>query len=493
MSSSRPLSPTVTAAAASSPCLPLVVDLDGTLTCADTLLESIVDILRRKPWALVILLYRFIRGGGRSGLKHQVATYASVRADTLPWRADVLAWLRTEHARGRRIILATAAHESIAASVARHLGLFDAVLSSTAAVNLKGRHKLDAIQREIGKDFVYVGDSRADLEVWRGARAAVLVAASAAVTRKARQMCVVEKEFVYPRPTINTWLRGLRLHQWVKNVLLFVPLCAGFEFTSWVKALDVLFGFVAFSLVASATYVLNDLWDLSSDRRHPRKRFRPFASGQIPLLHGLAVSAALCAAGLALAFIIAPPFGAMVAGYIVLTMAYSCALKGYVLIDVIMLAMLYTYRVLAGAVVAEMVVTPWLLAFSLFLFLSLALVKRCAELKSLFETDRQAAHGRDYNVGDLTILWPLGVCAGLCSVVVFGLYIGTPGAAEQYANTHILWLVGVGLLYWIARLWIKTARGEMHDDPIVFAMRDYGCRVTTICMIALTGVAHFLK
>lgn len=493
MSSSCPSDAAVAATTASSPRLPLVVDLDGTLTAADTLVESIVDILRRKPLAIFVLLYRLVFGGGRSALKHQLATYAKLQTDALPWRADVLAWLRTEHASGRRIILATAAHESIATSVARHVGLFDAVLSSTATLNLKGRHKLAAIQEEIGKDFVYVGDSRADLAVWRGARAAVLVSASPAVTRKVHQMCVVEKEFVYPGPSINTWMRGLRLHQWVKNILLFVPLCAGFEFTSWVKVLHVLLGFLAFSLVASATYVLNDLWDLFSDRKHPRKRFRPFASGQIPLLHGVAASVALCATGLALAFVIAPRFGAMVAGYVVLTLAYSWALKGYVLIDVIMLAMLYTYRVLAGAVVADMVVTPWLLAFSLFLFLSLALVKRCAELKSLFETDRQATHGRDYNIGDLTILWPLGVCAGLCSVVVFGLYIGTPGAAEQYANTHILWLVGVGLLYWIARLWIKTARGEMHDDPIVFAMRDYGCRVTTFCMIALTGVAHFLK
>lgn len=202
---------------------------------------------------------------------------------------------------------------------------------------------------------------------------------------------------------------------------------------------------------------------------------------------------ALIFTALILAASVSTGFAYMVIGYIFLTTAYSWALKQYVLIDVVMLALLYSFRILAGAEATNISITPWLLAFSVFTFFGLALVKRCAELKLLQSNGGVGAHGRDYQVGDLVVLWPLGIGASLCSIVIFGLYIGTPGAASMYSNTNVLWVVGIGLLYWNARIWIKTARGEMHDDPIVFAIRDFGSRMTLLAMLSLVLLTHFLN
>jgi 4-hydroxybenzoate polyprenyltransferase len=288
------------------------------------------------------------------------------------------------------------------------------------------------------------------------------------------------------------WLRALRLHQWMKNLLLFVPLFTAFAFNDGAKLLAALLAFFSFSLAASATYLFNDLWDLDNDRQHPRKKYRPFACAGNPLFHGLVMAGALLILAMALALSVSVSFASMVGGYILLTTAYSWTLKQYVLIDVLMLALLYTFRVLAGSVATDVNVTFWLLAFSIFTFFGLALVKRCAELLSLQQEGKQNSQGRDYQTGDMIVLWPLGIGASLCSVVIFGLYIASPGAAVQYNNTNALWLVGIGLLYWNARIWIKTARGEMHDDPVVFAVRDFGSRMTLLAMVALTISAHFL-
>lgn len=468
----------------------LVVDLDGTLTPTDTLVESIVLLIKKNPLNLFRLVFWLM--AGRSGFKHRVAQQLHFSAAHLPWRDDLLAWLQAERATGRSIVLATAAHRSIADAVATRLGLFDRVLASDAALNLKGANKLRAIQQEIGADFVYAGDSKADLPIWRAARAAVLVDVSSSTSRSLGKAVAIEKEFHYPAAGWKVWLRALRVHQWIKNLLLFVPLFTAFAFGDAQKLLTAVLGFVAFSLAASGTYLLNDLWDLESDRQHARKKSRAFASARISLVQGFLAAGTLILAALGLGLVASPGFALMLLGYVVLTTSYSWALKNYVLIDVLMLALLYTYRVLAGSIATDIRVTPWLLAFSIFTFFSLALVKRCAELVSLQQDGKSGAYGRDYQVGDLVVLWPLGIGSSLCSVLVFGLYIGSTGVEARYGSAEVLWLVGVGLIYWFARLWIKTSRGEMHDDPIVFALRDFGSRITVITIVALTVLAHFL-
>ncbi|MDB5951923.1 MAG: 4-hydroxybenzoate polyprenyltransferase [Massilia sp.] len=474
----------------SSAALPLVVDLDGTLTPTDTLVESLVQLIKRKPPTLLKLPFWLMRG--RAAFKHAVASQTAFSADSLPIRPDLLAFLRAERASGRRIILATAAHSNIAEAVATRLAVFDEVLASDAGRNLKGAAKLEAIQQTVGNDFVYAGDSRADLPIWQKADAAILVGASRRLADTVRNSTRVEREFPRAPVGLALWLRALRVHQWTKNLLLLVPMLTGFAFFESAKLAAMAMAFLAFSLAASATYVVNDLWDLDSDRVHPRKRNRPFASAMITIPAGVVVAAMAMIAALLLAAAVSTSFLLILLLYIVLTSAYSWALKQYVLIDVLMLSMLYTLRILAGAIAVQVAPSSWLLAFSVFMFFSLALVKRCSELVSLEQSGRLAASGRDYRVSDLVVLWPLGVAASLSAIVVFGLFISAPATQARYASGQLLWLVAVGLIYWSARLWIKTARGEMHDDPIVFALRDFGSCVVIGAMMCVTVAAHFL-
>lgn len=470
---------------------PLVVDLDGTLTPTDTLIESILSLLKQSP--LYLFKLALWLWAGRAAFKQQVATHSRFKPVHLPWRPELLAYLQEQHAQGRRLILATAADASIAQVVALQIGLFDQVIASDGARNLKGHAKLAAIQQAVGPRFVYAGDSKADLPIWRSAEAAILVGASGAVRHEVRTAGIpVEKQFEQPRATWRVWARALRVHQWVKNLLIFVPLLTSFEFDNASKCIAALLAFITFSMAASATYLGNDLWDLDSDRQHPRKKNRPLASCVLSIPRALAAGGLLLATALILAWMVSPAFTGMLAGYVVLTALYSWVLKQYVLIDVLMLALLYTFRVLAGAVAISVPVSPWLLAFSVFIFFSLALVKRCSELVALQHQGKRGCHGRDYQVSDLVVLWPLGIGASLCSVVVFGLFIGSPSTQARYGNTDALWLVGIGLIYWIARLWIKTARGEMHDDPIVFALYDFGSRVAILCMLAILVAARYL-
>ena len=251
--------------------------------------------------------------------------------------------------------------------------------------------------------------------------------------------------------------------------------------------------FLAFSFAASATYVVNDLWDLESDRAHPRKRLRPFASAAIPIFNGLAMAVLLLIVALLLAWGVSLAFFLVLILYILLTSIYSWMLKEYVLIDVLMLAILYTLRIFAGSVAIGVSTSSWLLAFSIFIFLSLALIKRCSELVSLGSSGGVVTRGRDYRVTDLVVLWPLGVGAALSSVVVFGLFITTPETQARYATPAMLWFVAIGLIYWLARLWIKTSRGEMHDDPVIYAVKDFGSRVTVCGMIVVVLISHFVS
>ena len=469
--------------------VPLVVDLDGTLTSTDTLIESLVQLIRQSPLSLLRLPFWLLKG--RSGFKEAIARCVRLDAQMLPYRASLLAYLHEEKSKGRQIVLATAAHVSIAQEVSQHLGIFDLVLATEMQHNLKGEAKLRAIQHSVGESFVYAGDSQADLPIWKQAKAAVLVGVGRRTADQVRGTVPIEREFPKDDAGLAVWLRALRMHQWLKNLLLFVPLLTTFAFMDVDKLASLGLAFVAFSLAASATYVGNDLWDLTNDRAHPRKRLRPFASGALPILQGVGVAGIALVVALGLAYAVSVGFFWMLVLYLVLTSFYTWVIKGYVLMDVLMLSLLYTVRILAGSVAIGAVTSSWLLAFSAFIFLSLALVKRCAELVSLQGAGAAATRGRDYRVGDLVVLWPLGVGAALCSVVVFGLFISTPDAQVRYASPQLLWLVAIGLVYWMARLWIKTARGEMHDDPIVYALKDCGSRLTVLAMVAVVMLAHF--
>jgi 4-hydroxybenzoate polyprenyltransferase/phosphoserine phosphatase len=474
--------------APSTSTIPLVVDLDGTLTPTDTLVESVLLLAKQAPLALFKLPFWLLRG--REAMKSEIARRVTIAPDELPYREDLLDYLRAERANGRELVLATAAHRSIAEGVAGHLALFDRVLATDETRNLKGPNKLAAIRAEVGPDFAYAGDSAADLPVWEGAQAAVLVGASNTVARTVRARHPVEREFAQPAAGLAVWRKALRMHQWAKNVLLFVPLLTAFSFLPD-DLVTMALAFLCFSIAASATYIANDLWDLGNDRKHPRKRLRPFASGALPIGSGVAAAVLLLGTSFALAFLVKPAFAAMLLAYVVTTTAYSWFLKERVLVDVLVLSLLYTMRIVTGSVAVGIHTSSWLLAFSLFLFLSLALVKRCSELQLLQARGLACAHGRDYRVVDLAVLWPMGLASAMCAVVVLGLFITAPETRERYASPDLLWGLVALMIYWLGRLWIKTARGEMDDDPVLYALKDRGSRMVVVAMVAVALCAFF--
>ena len=470
--------------------VPIVVDLDGTLAATDTLVESLLNLVRQSPLNLFRACFWLVLG--RARFKAAVAARVRLAVEHLPYRPALLAYLREEKARGRRVLLATAAHASIANAVVDHLGFFDGVLATDGAENLKGEAKLAAIRRCVGADFVYAGDCAADLPIWRSARAAILVGVLPALAETVRRQTPVEREFAHDAAGISGWLTGLRVHQWAKNLLLFVPVLTAFFFNDLGKLATLLVAFLAFSLAASASYLINDLWDIDNDRRHPRKRFRPFACARISITAGLAAAACALLAALLLAWTVSLPFLLAVVAYLLLTSLYTGWLKRYVIVDALMLSLLYTLRIVAGSLAIAVPTSSWLLAFSISLFFSLALVKRCAELVALSDAGARATPGRDYAVSDLVVLWPLGISSSLSAVVVFGLFISTPELQQRYASPHLLWGVAIALIYWLSRLWIKTARGQMHHDPVVFAIEDRASRLAIIAMLAIVLCAHFL-
>ncbi len=461
------------------------------MTPTDTLVESLVKAVKVAPLTLLQLPFLLLQG--RAEFKRAVAAKATITPSLLPYRESLLGYLQQEKADGRRIVLATAAHHSIAQGVFDHLGIFDDLLATEGAKNLKGASKLAAIRELVGNNFVYAGDSHADLPIWKGAKGAILVGTSKAVSRMVRDSVPVEREFPNEPIRLTDWTKALRVHQWLKNLLLFVPLLTAFSFRDINSLMSILLGFVAFSFAASATYVVNDLWDLESDRAHPRKRKRLFANAKIPILYGVAVAAVALVVSFILAMAVSKAFCLMLLLYLVLTSAYSWVLKVYVLIDVLILSILYTLRIVAGSVAIGVSTSSWLLAFSVFIFLSLALVKRCAELLGLESTGVAATRGRDYRVTDLDVLVSLGVGAALSAVVVFGLFISAPETQLRYGAPELLWLVAFSLIYWLARLWIKTSRGEMHDDPVVYAIKDRGSRIVVLAMVALMLLAYFIE
>ena len=471
--------------------MPLVVDLDGTLTPADTLCEAVLRLLKASPGLVFLLALWLLKGRGH--LKQELARRVKLDVRGLPYRGELLDYLREQRALGRQLVLATAAHAGIANAVANHLGLFDQVLASDDGVNLKGRRKLEAIRVHVGAEFSYAGDSRADLPIWQSAAAAVLVDVDARVVTALPASLPRERVFATTRAnSLILWLNALRVHQWLKNLLIFVPLLTSFGFGDGAKQLASLWAFLALSCVASASYLMNDLWDLDSDRAHRNKRLRALASAQISIPAALIAAMLLLSLGLAMGLVVSSRLTVMLLAYLVLTSAYSWILKNRVMLDVLALSSLYILRIVTGAVAIGVVVSPWLLAFSGFLFLSLALSKRCSELVSLQSDGESATRGRAYRVADLVVLWPLGVGAALCAVVVFGLFISAPETQQRYATPQLLWLIAMGLSYWLARLWIKTSRDEVHEDPVIFLLRDAASLWTIAGMVGIALLAHFI-
>ena len=452
--------------------LPLCVDLDGSLTPTDTLWEGCLKLIRSNPAYLVKMLYWLLLGKAR--FKLHVSQRISLDASLLPYTQSLLDYLQAQKQAGRHLCLVTAANQKIAGSVASHLGLFDKVLSSDADTNLSGRRKATRLIEEYGeKGFVYAGNANVDLSVWKHAAAAVLVNASTRLGQQVRKRGIaVEGEYSFAtKGKFRSLFRALRPHQWAKNSLLFVPivLASSQPQASW---LNVLFGFISFSLTASSIYIINDLFDLDADRKHPTKRRRPFASASLPIPFGISVIPVLLCLAFYLAWTINLTFMLLMLVYVVLTTAYSIHLKLHALVDVFTLAILYTLRIIAGVFAANIVVSHWLLAFSVFFFLSFAFAKRYSELHNLAEAGDLAAGTRGYVVRDLPIISLFGVVSSYLSIMVMIMYIHDQQANRMYSEPMWLWGISMVLLYWVSRVWLKAYRGHMDEDPVLFAMHD---------------------
>ncbi len=470
--------------------VPLCVDLDGTLTPSDLLCEGVAKLLRTRPRSAFKLLAWTLNG--KAYLKQRIADCAAVDARVLPYNMELLSFVRAEHARNRKIVLITGADRRAADAVAAHLGVFDSVCASDGKVNLTGQRKASVLLESYGHQrFDYVGNDRSDLHVWRHARRALVVDAKPSVRRAAKRGGNADLSLSAAKSWWPPLLQAMRPHQWIKNLLIFLPLIFAHRISDATAVGHDVLAFISFSIAASAIYLVNDMADLEHDRKHRTKRKRPFASGTLPLRLGFVLAPALLIAGLGLALVVSPAFAAIVAGYVILSLTYSFSLKQIALLDVIVLAGLYTSRIIAGSVAAGVVASFWLLAFALFMFTSLAMVKRYSELLVLRTQGTQAVHGRDYSTNDSEIVAMFGIGSGYVAVLVVALYINGDLVRHLYAHPGVLWGICPILLYWVSRIWLIAHRGDMHDDPILFAIRDRTSLIVAVLVLAV-GLAAML-
>ena len=465
------------------PGVPLCVDLDGTLVKSDTLVDSVLALVRQHPKALLQLPGWMAEG--KAKFKQQVTSAVTLDVEHLPYNRPLLEWLRAEHGRGRAVYLATAADRRLAERVAEHLGMFAGVLASDGETNLAGGNKLAAFRRRFGESFCYIGNARPDTELLCACEAPMVANADRALRGGLRRSGVIPAQSFEDRaPLLKSWLKAIRLHQWAKNTLIFVPLLLAHAWDAATIAAACV-AFLSFGLCASATYIINDLLDIEADRRHPRKRRRPFAAGDLSPFAGVAAIVLMLAASLALAVALPRIFAAMpgnhgleephrflewLAIYTATTLTYSFYLKRLLLLDVFVLSGLYTVRILAGSAATGVPVSAWLGGFSVFFFLSLAFVKRFSEMEALRERGAAVTNGRGYWIGDLEQLRALGTGAAYAAVVVMAVYISNPDTTRLYHHTARLWMVVPILLFWLSQVWMLASRGEMHDDPVVWAI-----------------------
>lgn len=470
--------------------VPMVVDLDGTLIHTDMLHESALRVARDRPAHLFRI--PFWLGAGKAVLKSKLASHTSFDSASLPFNIPLLEWLRVQKSAGRRLILCTASDASIALPIAAYLDLFDEVMASDGNVNLAGSNKAKALVARFGeRGFDYAGNSRADLRVWRHARRAILVNSGARLLSEAARVATVEKKFPRAEIGLSAVLRVLRVHQWLKNILLFIPILAAHEFGAADSWYALVLAFLSFSLCASTVYIANDLLDLESDRSHPRKRHRPFASGLVPVWMGVLAAPFVLLASVLLGLQVGPDFMFWLLVYFLITCAYSWGLKRLMLVDCLTLAVLYTLRIIAGAAAAGLPLSFWLLAFAVFLFLSLAYVKRYAELQVQILQDKNKAHGRGYYTSDAPLVQTLGVTSGCASVVVLALYLNSDVVVHLYRMPEVVWGAVPVMLYWISSMWMQAHRGLMHDDPLLFAVKDKGSLVAGLAFAAVVAIGAF--
>jgi 4-hydroxybenzoate polyprenyltransferase len=468
--------------------IPLAVDLDGTLIRSDLMWESLAGLIKVRPFSVFLAPFWLL--GGRAKFKRELAVRFRFDASALPYNEPFIAYLRKEKLTGRKILLVTAADRSLAEPIAAHLGIFDGVIASEAGVNLRSRAKADALVHRYGeRGFDYAGNCAADVAVWRQARGVILIDVNESLAGHARAQFKVLAEFPRKSSRLKAMARAMRLHQWAKNLIVFVPLVTSHQILREKAAVPGVLAFASFCLCASGVYVINDLHDLISDRRHPTKRLRPLASGALPISWAFVLGPLLLILGFLVATATPSLFSAVLAVYVAIAFAYSLGLKRVPMVDVLVLAGLYTLRLIGGHAVTGIEFSDWLLAFSMFFFFSLALVKRFKDVQSLDSKSGGVVGGRGYVAADLGLLTPLGASSGYISVLVLALYVNSESVRVLYRHPSVLLLICPLILYWISRLWMVAHRGEMTDDPVVFALKDWSSYTVGVLALLVVWMA----
>jgi 4-hydroxybenzoate polyprenyltransferase len=456
----------------------VVVDLNGALLKTNILPESLVALLKQKPYYVFWLPFWLLKG--KAYFNQQIACRASLDVSVLPYRDDVLDYLKAQHALGRSIALATSVDMQSARQVASHLNFFDLVLASDGLTYLSGETKRNRLVSKFGvKGFDYVGADRNDLVVWASARKAIVVNPCPFLSSRVATVSPVDLVIKDRRQSFVAYLKALRPRHWLKNLLVFAPLLAAHRADEIGLLSKAVLAFLSFGCFASAGYVMNDLLDLATDRRHPRKRYRPFAAGDLSLSLAFLTIPTLFGLGCLIGALVSPIFVGMALLYFGLSVSYSLYFKNIVLLDVIVLAGLYTLRIIAGSAAVAILPSPWLLAFSTFLFFSLALVKRYSELAL-------TVRARGYELSDKELLASMGIASGYVAILVLALYINTDTAHLLYRRYQVLWFFCPLLLYWISYIWLSAHRAKMPDDPLVFATSNWTSRILLLIMLATT-------
>jgi 4-hydroxybenzoate polyprenyltransferase len=468
---------------------PICVDLDGTLVKSDTLVDSLLVLARSKPALLLKLPGRLLHG--KAAFKAFVTDSVSLDVAHLPYNHKLLQYLQQQRTLGRKIYLATGADQRLARLVAAHLNLFAGVLGSDGATNLTGSNKLASLRQRLGAEaFDYIGNDTPDLPLLANSAEPMIANPSLRLRMRIRMGGIKPvRTFLEGRSIPSALLKALRPHQWAKNLLIFLPLFLSHALSAG-KLLIAFGAFVCFSLTASATYIVNDLLDIQSDRHHPRKRERPFASGDLSVPTGIAIAAGLLAASFAGAQLLPSAFFGWLLLYLATTIAYSTFLKRVALVDVIVLSGLYTLRMLAGGGATQTPISHWLAGFSIFLFLSLGIVKRFAELENLRSSGLSPRNGRGYLIADLGQIRSFGTSSAFAAAVVFANYISSRDVQELYHKPGWLWLIVPLMVLWLCRVWLLASRGELDEDPVVFALTDrtsllIGAAVALVVLLAM--------
>jgi 4-hydroxybenzoate polyprenyltransferase len=467
---------------------PLCVDLDGTLTKSDTLWDSVVALLRHRPLAIFSII-GWIRHG-KAAFKTHVTSAVELDVVHLPWNRPLLQYLELEHSSGRKIYLATAADGALARRIAANLGLFTDVLASDGATNLAGGNKLRAFQERFA-EFDYIGNAPPDVPLLQHSVEPMVANPTRGLRRKMRANNIKPVQtFIDSPPLAKIITKSIRIHQWAKNVLIFLPLLLAHRLTLTGIA-SASAAFLSFSLCASSTYLVNDLLDIEADRRHPRKRFRPFAAGDLSIQSGCLLIALLFCTALLIATQLPVAFLCWLLIYTTATLAYSLRFKRMVLVDVIVLSMLYTMRLVAGSAATHVLISPWLAGFSIFFFLSLAMVKRFSELENLRARGLAPTNGRGYLVTDIEQLRSFGTASAYASVMVFTLYINAMGESHLYRHPQFLWLLVPLLILWLSGIWLLASRGQLDEDPVIFAITDRRSLALGVLVVGVVLLALF--